>query len=264
MSRAGQYQVDKHMHVRSRSLQILEKLLRIKRNDIYGIMGEEEGNAVGNRTSTAKRIQEEQRIRPLLLILARARSLSNLISLLTNILTMDIVEIRCPRCGSTVTKSQKPNEYTCAHCHASFRFVDSSKQTVTTDVIIRNCAYCGKPLETGKGFRCTSCGSEYFCESCVDKVQGKYVCFSCIAKSGQKCNHCNKHAVYKCINCGRMACKQHPFQSRFVTSQSDDALVFYCGKCGGLVCNDCAYLPLFGSVKCPKCHSSLEVYGQYK
>jgi len=97
---------------------------------------------------------------------------------------MSIVEIKCPRCGASAEKSQKPNEYVCSHCGTVFQFVDSSQRFITTDVRVRNCLFCGKPIAPGKGFKCMRCGQEYFCSSCVDEVGGKYICLQCIAESG--------------------------------------------------------------------------------
>jgi len=133
---------------------------------------------------------------------------------------MSVVEMKCPRCGASAQKGQKPNEYVCSHCGAVFQFVDSSEHFVTTDVRVRNCLFCGKPIASGKGFKCTKCGREYFCSSCVDEVGGKYVCLPCIEQSGNKCQYCRKHAIYHCVQCERQACKEHPEVIGF-TSVSD-------------------------------------------
>jgi len=177
---------------------------------------------------------------------------------------MSVVEMRCPRCGSVCSqKGDKPNEYSCTHCGATFRFVDTSQRYVTTDVLIRNCAFCGKPLETGKGFRCTRCGREYFCDSCVDEIYGKYVCVDCIQKSSQNCQLCRKYGVYKCISCGRKACKQHAQHMRFIQPGSEQRVLF-CSRCSGFVCYSCVKFGFFSSTPtCPRCGSALTYYSPY-
>jgi hypothetical protein len=173
------------------------------------------------------------------------------------------VEIRCPRCGSTCTQdSQKPNEYICTHCKTVFRFIDTSQPIITTDVRVRNCVFCGKPIETGKGFKCTMCGREYFCDSCVDEVNGKYVCVECIAKSNQNCLYCKKYAVYKCVKCNKRACKQHPHEVHF--TEVINGPVLFCSTCQSFVCLDCVKRSFFGAYRCPKCDTPLIVYAQYQ
>lgn len=177
---------------------------------------------------------------------------------------MSIVEIRCPRCGATCTHdSQRANEYVCTHCNTTFRFVDSTQQVVTTDVRVRNCLYCGHPIEAGKGFKCTRCGKEYFCASCVDEVGGKYVCTECLKTSGDKCPYCTKYAVYRCVECGKKACKRHPVESHF-TFSLETGNVRYCHNCNSFVCDDCAEFSLLGSPRCPRCHGSLSVHAPYE
>jgi predicted RNA-binding Zn-ribbon protein involved in translation (DUF1610 family) len=180
---------------------------------------------------------------------------------------MSIVEIKCPRCGAPAKKSQKPNEYVCSHCGTVFQFVDSSQHLVTTDVRVRNCLFCGKPIESGKGFKCTTCGQEYFCSSCVDEVRGKYVCVECIEKAGIKCQYCRKYAIYKCIQCGRKACKNHAVEAGFALVNSDGTTsVFYCPNCNGFVCTNCMKSGGFFTVsfRCPKCNTTLNRYAPYK
>src|SRR3989337_402953 len=122
--------------------------------------------------------------------------------------------MKCPRCGAPSNLQQgKINEYVCSNCGSVFRFMDQTKRIVTRDVLVRNCLHCGKSIEAGKGFKCTRCGNEFFCDSCVDEVQGKYVCADCLIASQQNCLFCKKHAVYRCINCGKRACKLHSYQN---------------------------------------------------
>lgn len=178
---------------------------------------------------------------------------------------MSVVEIKCPRCGAPSQKSQKPNEYVCSHCGTVFQFVDSSQRFVTTDVRVRNCLFCGKPIELGKGFKCTRCGQEYFCSSCVDEVGGKYVCFQCIEKSGIKCQYCRRYAIYHCVQCGRKACKEHPKEGGFLISDKTIS-VLYCPSCQSFVCRNCVKYKGFFSVSlhCPKCDTTLEKYAPYE
>jgi len=179
---------------------------------------------------------------------------------------MSIVEVRCPRCGSSCSlKGSKTNEYICSHCGATFRFVDTSQPTVTTDVRVHNCPFCGRPIETGRGFKCTECGREYLCDSCVDKVSDKYVCVECIEKSNQSCQFCKKYAVYKCISCGRRACKVHALHVGFVEQYADQERVLFCPRCRGFVCKSCLeYGFLSRTPHCPKCRSQLIYYSPYR
>jgi predicted RNA-binding Zn-ribbon protein involved in translation (DUF1610 family) len=179
---------------------------------------------------------------------------------------MSIVEIRCPRCGSPCTvKSSKTNEYICSNCGTAFAFVDTSRPIVTTDIHVHNCPLCGKPIEAGKGFKCTRCGREYICDSCVDEVDNKYVCIECIEKSNQNCQLCKRYAVYKCISCGRRACKTHALHVGFIKKYGASERVLFCPNCRGFVCNSCLkYGFLSRSVHCPKCDSGLIYYSPYK
>lgn len=182
---------------------------------------------------------------------------------------MSVVEVRCPRCGSPCTRmSGKTDEYICSHCNATFRFVDASHPMVTTDVQIHNCPYCGKPIEAGRGFKCTRCGTSYLCNSCVDKVSDKYVCIECIARSALNCQMCKKYAPYRCISCGRRSCGTHAFHVGFIR-QLDmggrwEERVLFCNKCGGFVCFSCAKSKLLGGGSwCPKCGWHLTYYAPY-
>jgi predicted RNA-binding Zn-ribbon protein involved in translation (DUF1610 family) len=179
---------------------------------------------------------------------------------------MSIVEIKCPRCGASAEKSLKPNEYVCSHCGTVFQFVDSSQHFVTTDVRVRNCLFCGKPIASGKGFRCTRCGQEYFCSSCVDEVGGKYVCLQCIAESGTKCQYCRRYAIYQCVQCGRKACRDHPVEGGFVLTSVVPVSVLYCPSCRSFVCTNCMKTSGIFSIsyRCPKCNATLAKYAPYK
>ena len=188
---------------------------------------------------------------------------------------MSIVEIKCPHCGSVCTqKSSDPNEYACSHCGSVFRLMDNTKRTVTRDVVIHGCVFCGKPLDTGKGFKCTRCGREYFCETCVDLVRDKYVCLECISKANENCQLCKKHAAYTCVSCGRRACKAHrqhmgfsapssPFEP-FDARPTQTEVVLFCPRCNGFICSSCAKRTIFSGTRCPKCDSGLTNYSPYR
>jgi len=187
---------------------------------------------------------------------------------------VSIVEIKCPRCGSACSKGgSNSNEYACSHCGSVFRLMDNTKRTVTTDVVIRGCLFCGKPLEAGKGFKCTRCGREYFCESCVDLVREKYVCIECISKANENCQLCRKYAAYKCVSCGRRACKAHPQHmgfSIYVQGQLPDGRfgqverVLFCPHCYGFICSNCKKGHILFGTRCPKCDTGLIEYAPYR
>jgi hypothetical protein len=179
---------------------------------------------------------------------------------------VSIVEVKCPRCGSPCAQSGgKPNEYVCSHCDTVFHFIDTSQRTVTTDVRVRNCVFCGKSLDKGKGFRCTRCGREYFCDSCVDLINYKYVCVDCMTEAGETCQSCNKYAVYTCIQCGKKACKKHYKEVGFTSVHAyGRGLVYYCSRCRGFVCIDCFKHRFFSSANfCPRCNTQLTAYSPY-
>jgi hypothetical protein len=186
---------------------------------------------------------------------------------------VSIVEIKCPRCGSACSKAgSSSNEYTCSHCGSVFRLMDDTKRTVTTDVVIRGCLFCGKPLDSGKGFKCTRCGREYFCESCVDLVREKYVCIECISKANENCQLCRKYVAYTCVSCGRRACKAHRqhmgfsmySQSSFDGRPTQVEIVLFCPHCYGFICSNCAKHTIFSGTRCPKCDSVLTEYSPYR
>lgn len=150
---------------------------------------------------------------------------------------MSVVEIRCPRCGSPCDKEgNESNVYICPHCKTTFHFVDTTKRVVTTEVRVRNCLFCGAPIEKGKGYKCTRCGKEYFCPSCVSEMEHKFVCLYCLKElseqrprpSEQPCQFCNSTSV-----------------------------VYYCPTCCKYVCSDCAKR-IFIRARCPKCNNRLE------
>ena len=171
---------------------------------------------------------------------------------------MALVEIKCPRCGSGCAKTQNSEEFLCSHCRSVFKFCDPTKQVVATGALIRNCQYCGKPIEGAKGFKCTKCGREHFCESCVDSVRGKYYCFQCIKTMGKTCSFCSRYAEYVCIQCGEKACVKHPKASHFITCEEiEKGTVLHCYACKGDVCWNCAKKSFLGTIKCPKCSAEL-------
>lgn len=181
---------------------------------------------------------------------------------------MSIVEIKCPHCGSVCSQEgSNSNEYTCSHCGTAFRLIDNTNKTVTVarDVVTHGCLFCGKPIEAGKGFRCTRCGKEHFCGSCVDLVKAKYVCIECISKANENCQLCKKYAVYTCVSCRRRACKAHPKQmgfSTYVKGQVEGVL--YCPHCYGFICSNCAKHTTFSGTRCPKCDTGLIGYSLYR
>jgi hypothetical protein len=187
---------------------------------------------------------------------------------------VSIVEIKCPHCGSVCTqKGSDPNEYACSHCGSFFRLMDSTKRTITTDVAIHGCLYCGKSLDAGRGFKCTRCGREYFCESCVDLVRDRYVCIECISKSNENCQLCKKYAVYTCLICGRRACKTHPKHMGFSTYTrglfesdkiSQTEIVLYCENCQRFICSNCAKRSFLSRLSCPNCGTTLTEYSPYR
>jgi len=188
---------------------------------------------------------------------------------------MSIVETKCPHCGSVCTqKGSDPNEYACSHCGSIFRLMDNTKRTVTRDVVIHGCVFCGKPLDAGKGFKCTRCGREYFCESCVDLVRDKYVCIECVSKANENCQLCRKYATYRCASCGRRACKTHAHHMGFIkyelhattryypTGQTEKVL--FCPRCYAFICTNCAKHGIFSGVRRPKCDALLTEYSPYR
>jgi len=179
---------------------------------------------------------------------------------------MSTVEVRCPRCGSpSRLRSDRTDEYVCFHCGALFHFIDSTKQTVTTDIRIHNCLHCGSPIQAGMGFECTRCGKEYFCGSCVDKVKGKFVCSECIATSKENCQSCSKYAVYQCKSCGRRACSRHGLYVGFVERVREQDCAFYCNTCLSFVCRVCVKRKFATDNRyCPKCGSVLTIYQPYR
>jgi len=187
---------------------------------------------------------------------------------------MSIVEMKCPRCGSPSNLQRgKTNEYVCSNCGVVFRFVDQTRRVVATDILVRNCLHCGMPIETGKGFKCTRCGEEFFCDSCVDDVQGKYVCADCLIASQENCQFCKKYAVYKCVSCGKRACKLHPYENftwkEEYTKHGDKYVKYYvnyCPTCRGFVCRSCERVAgiFFLRTVCPKCRTKLDSYATYR
>lgn len=189
---------------------------------------------------------------------------------------MSVVEIRCPRCGSpSRLQSGKTDEYVCTHCGTLFHFVNPAQQTVTTDVLVRNCLHCGSPIQAGMGFQCTRCGKKYFCNSCVDLVKDKNVCSECIAASKENCQSCSRYAVYKCAFCGRRACKNHAFYVGFIEKREfwdsyssqmrEKNLVYYCQTCASFICRSCVKRTfLSNNPYCPKCRLPLVQYSPYQ
>jgi|WetSurMetagenome_2_1015567.scaffolds.fasta_scaffold133434_1 hypothetical protein len=158
---------------------------------------------------------------------------------------MSNVEIRCPRCGAPCAlKNKATNEYECAHCESTFRFLDPTQKTVLRGTIAHNCPTCGAPVKDGEGFVCTECGKDWLCKRCAKKFEQKYVCSDCLKEkyviSGMdkvcpKCNQplqydqqkkqlrcyhpCFKYVTHVCPECGCVM--------EYVSSYKD----FYCHNC---------------------------------
>lgn len=167
------------------------------------------------------------------------------------------------------------DEYVCTHCGSLFHFVNPAQQTVTTDVVLRNCLHCGNPIQSGTGFQCTRCGKKYFCSSCVDRAKDRNVCYECIATSKENCQSCSKYAVYRCANCGRKACKDHASYVGFIEKRQqvdffsgqahEENSVYYCQACAGFICRSCVKKGFFSSApSCPKCGSQLNQHSPYQ
>ena len=158
---------------------------------------------------------------------------------------MSNVEIRCPRCGAPCAlKNKATNEYGCAHCDSTFRFLDPTLKTVLRGTIAHNCPSCGAPVKDGEGFVCTECGKDWLCPRCARKFEQKYVCSDCLKEkyviSGMdkfcpKCNQplqydqqkkqlrcyypCFKYVTHVCPECGSVM--------EYVPNYKD----FYCHNC---------------------------------
>ncbi len=108
--------------------------------------------------------------------------------------------IRCPNCGSVDVAFMSADKYRCSHCTAYFQFTRPDTQRF--DVVTHNCSSCGKPIDTGKGYKCAKCNRSDFCDTCVDKVPNRgYLCKSCTKEIGEDCIICGKFAWRTCGSC---------------------------------------------------------------
>ncbi len=180
--------------------------------------------------------------------------------------TMSIVEIRCPRCGSSSSlKDEKRHEYQCNHCKSTFVFVDTTKKEVIHDTRAHNCPNCGRPVKAGEGYICRDCEAEYLCENCIQvtKEQGfeKIICKKCVEEKGLSCSalsgSCKNINKLSCAVCGKQFCEEHyavEFNAIISTKEmkrrtretikkgySQHPFVFslYCKHCGGYICLRC-------------------------
>ena len=173
--------------------------------------------------------------------------------------------VRCPNCSSVSNRTTRPDEYKCSHCGATFHFVRPADQLVTYDVRTHNCPVCGKHVEAGKGYRCVECGQYDVCESCVDHVRGKYLCFSCIRKEGNNCLYCGKYAIIRCVSCKGGACRDDYGRMFWKFKEFPDAhrlVSFECEVCRGAVCQNCVVerKELFSTKYiCKNCGSKLNI-----
>lgn len=173
---------------------------------------------------------------------------------------MSSAALRCPSCGSAyVRRTERQDEYSCSSCGVNFQLLRPGDHVVTHDIRAHNCPICGKPVESGKGFRCTKCGRLDVCSECVDKASGRYVCLPCLRDSGQDCQECGRFATWRCPSCDQLAshglnvkptraCDSH-YPLMFSVSLSYERrrgdrylryAEFVCPRCGEHVCSLCA------------------------
>jgi hypothetical protein len=163
-----------------------------------------------------------------------------------------IIEISCPRCGSTASKTKNPCEYQCTHCGTKFRFTRPQDATITYDVQSHICTVCGTPITQGHVYRCIECGQSDVCSNCVrmtvkDAVKGairepRYMCIRCLQSKKLNCtaSGCFDVALYLCVNCGKRSCAEHLANHFSRLAYSLGAYTrFVCENCGGDVCDDC-------------------------
>ncbi len=174
---------------------------------------------------------------------------------------MSATMIRCPNCGSTDVHSTAPDQYKCLRCGGGFNLI--RPDVMRQDVVSHNCPVCGKPVEAGKGFRCTRCGSYDLCPDCVSYLNPDgHVCKTCLKKAGQNCFICGKFAFQTCQSCVGLAAKGKK-DPEVVTKVCGDCynlwfidhielkkasggmpprwgpVTFHCPRCGQ-ICTDCA------------------------
>jgi hypothetical protein len=83
--------------------------------------------------------------------------------------------------------------------------------------------------------------------------------------SKENCQACKKYAVYRCISCGRRACREHASYVGFVGQRDNQNMVYYCSTCHGFVCLNCVKRGFLSAAPtCPKCRTQLIHYSPYK
>ena len=172
---------------------------------------------------------------------------------------MSIIEIRCPRCGSSPSfKDFVTNKYYCGYCRSSFVFLDATKNAAVNDIKAHYCPFCGRSISQD-GCECTECGTQHICQDCtsVMRINGfdKTICINCLNKSRSLCSICRKSYVKTCRACGQNFCQDHvqrafeishereddPFQKIYAGNEEDAATTFtlFCHGCHGDICLDC-------------------------
>jgi predicted RNA-binding Zn-ribbon protein involved in translation (DUF1610 family) len=154
------------------------------------------------------------------------------------------IEVKCPRCGSPCSmKNRATNEYECAHCGSTFRFIDPNLKTVMHGTLAHNCPICGAPVKDGEGYICTECGKEWVCFRCVKKLKGRYVCNECFNKK-------------MCIIGSSLSCPKCNTSLAYIARYNR----WYCYTCSAYpthVCPDCGfpmeYLPQYSAFYCHSC-----------
>lgn len=181
----------------------------------------------------------------------------------SKVITMSIIEIRCPNCSSnSCHKTGKTNEYECNHCGNTFRFLDTTKTEVVRYTRGHNCPICGRPTKIDEGYLCTECGNENLCENCVDAEGEKFLCKECIRNQGLDCQSCGKFADVFCV-CGKRKCSQHAYDFEIYGNyEGETHFSLSCESCQRIICADCfiEQISLFRgkSYYCKKCGSKLK------
>ena len=165
---------------------------------------------------------------------------------------MSNVEIRCPRCGAPCAlKNKATNEYGCAHCDSTFRFLDPTQKTVLRGTIAHNCPSCGAPVKDGEGYICTECGKDWLCQRCAKKFEQRYVCSECLKKNyvisgmDRVCPKCNQPLQYDK--------QKNQWQCYYPCFKY---MKYVCPECGSIM----EYTPLYKEFYCHKC----KMYPSYK
>ena len=132
-----------------------------------------------------------------------------------------------------------------------------------------HCPICGKAVQNLQSFRCTECGKEDFCDSCVASIPifgtQRFVCLECVNRKGWACPSCGGYAAIVCVNCGKRTCDSHIMELFGLQLQRPNGETyrtdyFNCLTCKGQVCWDCVEERgfLLKEYHCKKCGSNLE------